>query len=114
MYKIFILGALLSFASGEAGGKNKPKVIDGKKVTYGQFLGVEQGDYMHLQIRDDRGQTKSFWCLDEACRPVESIEDQKKLVGKKVRIHWRKVKKFLEPAGEDVELELVTKIEFIK
>ena len=113
MNMFYVLCGLSMFVSGAASAKTKSKSVMETKVTEGKFLGVEQGDYMHLQMQDGKGKDFSFWCLDEACRRIESVEEQKKLTGKMVRVHWRKVKKFLESAGEEVELELVTRIEIL-
>lgn len=104
MFYVFL--GLALFVSGAASAKTKSKSAIETKVTEGKFLAVEQGDYMHLQMQDSKGKEFFFWCLDKACRRIESVEEQKKLTGKMVRVHWRKVKKFLESAGEEVELEL--------
>lgn len=113
MKKFYLLFGLVVFISGATSAKTKSKSAIGTKVTEGKFLGVEQGDYMHLQLQDSKGKNFSFWCLDEACGRIESVEEQKKMTGKTVRVYWRKVRKFLESAGEEVELELVERIEFL-
>lgn len=58
-------------------------------TTAGTFAGIEQGDYAHFLIKDNKGRDDSFIIL----RPDKSIQiyldNSAKLKGHKVRVHWR-------------------------
>jgi hypothetical protein len=55
----------------------------------GTFVGIEQGDYAHFQIKDKKGHDDSFIILrpDKSVQPY--LDHPAKLKGKKVRVHWK-------------------------
>ena len=57
--------------------------------TEGTFVGIEQGDYAHFQIKDKKGKDDSFIIL----RPDKSVQafldNPTKLKGRQVRVHWK-------------------------
>ena len=61
-----------------------------KGYTDGTFAGIEQGDYVHFQIKPaTKGQPDSFIVLrpDKSVQPF--LDNPAKLKGKKVRVHWK-------------------------
>lgn len=58
-------------------------------ATEGTFVGIEQGDYAHFQIKDRKGKVDSFIVL----RPDKSVQryldSPAKLKGRLVRVHWK-------------------------
>ena len=57
--------------------------------TEGTFVGIEQGDYAHFQIKDKKGKDDSFIVLrpDKSVQPY--LDNPTKLKGRKVRVHWK-------------------------
>jgi hypothetical protein len=55
----------------------------------GTFVGIEQGDYAHFQIKDKQGHDDSFIIL----RPHKSVQPYldhpAQFKGNKVRVHWK-------------------------
>ncbi len=77
----------------------------------GIFKGVEWGDYLHMSIEDDDGELHSFFVL----RLAEDSADVAALeVGQRIRVEWKTSVEHLDPPGEDVEVEQVTKIILIE
>jgi hypothetical protein len=55
----------------------------------GSFVGIEQGDYAHFQIKDRKGKADSFIILqvDKSVQPF--LDNPAKMKGRKVRVHWK-------------------------
>jgi hypothetical protein len=55
----------------------------------GTFVGIEQGDYAHFQIKDSKGRDDSFIILrpDKSVQPY--LEHPAKLKGRRVRVYWK-------------------------
>ena len=75
--------------------------------TEGTFVGIEQGDYAHFQIKDKKGKDDSFIIL----RPDKSVQayldNPAKFKGRKVRVHWKE--QVIPEAGGP--MKTVTKVE---
>src|SRR5688572_27458767 len=75
--------------------------------TEGTFVGIEQGDYAHFQIKDKKGKDDSFIVL----RPDKSVQayldNPTKFKGRKVRVHWKE--ETIPEAGGP--MKTVTKVE---
>ena len=75
--------------------------------TEGIFVGIEQGDYAHFQIKDTKGKDDSFIVL----RPDKSVQayldNPTKFKGRKVRVHWKE--QVIPEAGGP--MKTVTKVE---
>ena len=76
-------------------------------ATEGTFVGIEQGDYAHFQIKDRKGKDDSFIIL----RPDKSVQryldNPAKLKGRLVRVHWKE--ETIPEAGG--KMKTVTKVE---
>jgi hypothetical protein len=82
-----VAAALLFFYAAAA-----PSAFAGSPKTGtadGTFVGIEQGDYAHFQIKDKQGHDDSFIIL----RPHKSVQPYldhpAQFKGKKVRVHWK-------------------------
>ena len=55
----------------------------------GTFVGIEQGDYAHFQIKNKQGHDDSFIILrpDKSVQPY--LDHPAQLKGKKVRVRWK-------------------------
>jgi hypothetical protein len=59
-------------------------------ATDGTFVGIEQGDYAHFQIKPTKeGQPASFIILrpDKSVQPF--LDSPATMKGRKVRVHWK-------------------------
>lgn len=108
MINLRILSAiilLVGFVAVSAEGSDKSKGASGSME--GTFLGIEQGDYTHLQIKDKKGKQDSFIVL----RPDKSVQsfldNPVKLKGRKIRVFWKEAT-IPEAGGKE---KTVTKIE---
>ena len=75
--------------------------------TAGTFVGIEQGDYAHFQIKDKKGKDDSFIVLrpDKSVQPY--LDNPAKLKGREVRVHWKE--QTIPEAGG--KMKTVTKVE---
>ena len=76
-------------------------------ATEGTFVGIDQGDYAHFQIKDKKGKDDSFIVLrpDKSVQPF--LDNPKKLKGRLVRVHWKE--ETIPEAGG--KMKTVTKVE---
>jgi len=75
--------------------------------TEGTFVGIEQGDYAHFQIKNKNGKEDSFIVIrpDKSVQPF--LDDPTKLKGRKVLVHWKE--QTIPEAGG--KMKTVTKVE---
>ena len=80
-------------------------------VIEGIYRGVDWGDYLHLNIEDDDGVLHSFFVLrlSEDSVDVEALEE-----GTRIRIKWETSVEYLDPPGEEMEVDHVTRIELLE
>jgi len=80
-------------------------------VIEGIYKGVDWGDYLHLNIEDDDGEVHSFFVLrlSEDSVDVGALEE-----GQRIRIVWETSVEFLDPPGEEMEVDHVTRIELLE
>ncbi len=104
-YKNFII----AFKS--KGVATKPQAI---QSTDGTFLGIEEGDYAHWQMKTDGGKEVSFFIL----RPDASVEkvfgNPKGYKGKKCRVQWKSSTEKIPEAGGDMKVEQILSVEWLK
>ena len=73
-------------------------------VLEGKFLRVEQGDYVHLVVRDAKGEERTFFVGPD--RSFESLlEHPERLRGTRVRVRWHTVKRNIPEAGGPMDIE---------
>jgi hypothetical protein len=83
------------------------------QVLEGTYAGIETGDYTHLQIKTDKGQEKSFflWARGDFDQLLKNPDSYK---GKRVRVTWRHVTRYVAENGGPMELDEVTSIQEVK
>ena len=91
-------------------------------ISYGYFQGIEFGDYLHIQFTDEKGDELSYWYLAglnpdididiSSLYPEEAIPE--KLKNKKLKIYWTKKNVYIWEAGEIIELDEITGLEYAK
>lgn len=102
MMKIFAFFFLLFVAfSGSA------KVI-AKGEARGVFKEISWGDYPHFVMTDKKGKEINFFCTD-ACGPF--MDTPKKFAGKKVRVRWQEIERYIPEAGGVLPIREIITIE---
>lgn len=86
-----------------------------KVVAKGEARGVFQeiswGDYPHFVMTDKKGNEIDFFCTD-ACGPF--MDAPKKFEGKKVRVRWQEIEKYIPEAGGVLPIREAVTIELIR
>lgn len=72
----------------------------------GTFVEVQEGDYLHFMVKDEKGELRSFWLSDD----IPEAEwmpflTQAHPPGTKVEVKWKTVVKNIPESGGDMELE---------
>ncbi|EAY27031.1 hypothetical protein [Microscilla marina] len=77
----------------------------------GIFQEIEQGDLFHFIIKDAQGKTHDFWVFkpDATYQTIEA--DQAKYKGRKIKVFYKKTKKYIENAGGEIAFEEYVKAE---
>lgn len=89
------------------------KAIDDIEVV-GIFQGVTWGDYGHLELIDEQGKEYSFWLLNSI--EGEQVADDPNVdsyIGRRCRVRYRKEKKFIPEANEEMEVETLVRFDWI-
>lgn len=114
--KVLILSLFLLNACGVSEAKDK---ILSRGENTGTFLRIQKGDYIHLEIQTSKNKRISFWCGkdcdDYYIGSSEAFEKKwKSREGKRLRVKWQEVEKFVAEAGEKVRLKETIKIEMFE
>lgn len=96
--------------------RTQPSKTDSQQAMTGTFQQLVEGDYLHFELRDAAdGKLKSFFLAKEL--PQQDwmpFYEHPEYKGKKVKITWRKVSRYLEHAGATNVVEEVTSIQQVK
>ena len=96
--------------NGQDNGNNRRRRDSDPRIPYADrtFQGYEWGDYLHVSILDDQGTTYDFFVLKYPGVDVETLS-----VGQKVKVTWQNCDEYLDPPGENVNVDKVLNIELI-
>ncbi len=94
---------LVAFGSTQA--SEKAKGATG--TTEGTFAGIEQGDYLHFQIKDKTGHEVSFIVLQDNKTIEPYVKNPSQLKGRSIRVFWKE--EMIPEAGE--KMKTLTKVE---
>lgn len=76
------------------------------------FQGVAVGDYVHLDVKDDKGVKRSFWITsDPSFTPF--VQYPAKYRNRRVRITWRTVRREIPEAGGPLTINEATSIKLL-
>ncbi|MGV3661145.1 MAG: hypothetical protein ACO1TE_13245 [Prosthecobacter sp.] len=90
----------------------KPKAA-AAQVVEGTFVGVEQGDYAHWNMRVKGGEDLSLFILRPDATVEKVLEKPEAYAGKKCRITVKKTVENLPEAGGKTEVEQILSVEWI-
>lgn len=93
------------------GATDKPKAA--AKLTDGVFLGIEEGDYAHWNMRTVDGDEVSYFILNPDTPVDKVLENPKAFIGKKCRVSWKKSTENIPEAGGKMEIEQVLSVEWL-
>ncbi|CAN5743455.1 hypothetical protein BH11VER1_BH11VER1_40640 [soil metagenome] len=96
----------------------KDKVVASKpqatQTTTGTFLGIEQGDYAHWQMKSEAGKDVSFFILRPDASVEKVLEKPKPFQGKKCRVQWESSTVKIPEAGGDIKVEQILSVTWLK
>ena len=73
--------------------------------TTGKFIGLEYGDYVHLGVLTADGEEVWFWVGSQCPTDPENL-----LPGQSIEITWKNRNVYIDEAGEEMNMALVTGI----
>jgi len=83
------------------------------KQTDGVFLGIEEGDYAHWNMRTVDGTEVSYFILKPDTSVDKVLENPKVFTGKKCRVTWKKSTENIPEAGGKMEIEQILSVEWL-
>lgn len=92
----------------------KPAKSDTAKIATGTFIGIEEGDYAHWQMRDAKGKELSFFILRPDTSVDKVLENPKIFVGRKCRVKWKQSTENLPEAGGNTQIEQILSVEWVE
>lgn len=89
----------------------KPQAL---QSTTGTFLGIEEGDYAHWQMKTEAGKEVSYFILRPEASVEKVLENPKAYQGKKCRGHWKSSTEKIPEAGGEIKVEQILRVEWIR
>ena len=83
------------------------------QTVEGVFLGIEEGDYPHWQMKSADGKELSFFILKSDAAIDQVLEKPKRFKGRRCRVKWMKSMEDIPEAGGKIEVEQVLSIEWL-
>jgi hypothetical protein len=94
-------------------GKGAGNAKAAAKLTDGTFLGVEEGDYFHWNMRTADRDEISYFILKPDATVDKVLENPAAYAGKKCRVTWKKSNENIPEAGGKMEVEQVLSVEWL-
>jgi len=108
-----LLGNTRAFVAALKKGKTSDQKAIATHVVEGTFLGIEQGDYAHWQMRTKAGKDVSFFILG-VDPTVEKVIDRPAAYRRRAcRVTWKKNAANLPEAGGTMEVEQIVSVEWL-
>lgn len=87
--------------------------VFGVGYSDGIFAGTEQGDYLHLDLKQADGGIETFFVLkkDPSLDPL--LKEDGAAKGAKIRVHWTEKMQDIPEAGEVTRMKLCDRIEIL-
>jgi hypothetical protein len=110
---VVLLAALLLACPVRVSAAPSEKVLS-KGSLDGTCVGLEQGDYAHLLIKDKKGKTQSFFILRGDATVDKFVAHPERYTGRRIRIKWREIIKTIPEAGGKMKIKEVVSILLLK
>jgi len=78
----------------------------------GTFLNVEVGDYIHLNVKDDKGVQRSFWITRDASF-TPFVEHPENYKARRVKVTWRTVRREIPENGGPLTINEAVSIKLL-
>ncbi|MFN0080829.1 MAG: hypothetical protein ACKVY0_30545 [Prosthecobacter sp.] len=102
-----------AFVAALKNGKTAGNAKAAAKLTDGVFLGIEEGDYAHWNMRTVAGDEVSYFILKPDASVDKVLEQPKAFIGKKCRVTWKKSTENIPEAGGKMEIEQILSVEWL-
>jgi hypothetical protein len=107
--------------AGMIGGVDDPEakkalagVVFGAGFTDGVFAGTEQGDYLHLDLKQADGEVATFFVITKDASLDAILAEPAKAKGTRIRVHWTEKMQSIPEAGGATRLKTCDRIELLK
>jgi hypothetical protein len=88
--------------------------VFGAGFSDGTFAGTEQGDYLHLDIKQADGSIETYLVLKQDASLEELIKNGDASKGVKIRVHWTEKMQDLPEAGESTRMKICDRVELVQ
>jgi hypothetical protein len=88
--------------------------VFGAGYTDGIFSGTEQGDYLHLDVKQADGEVATFFVITKDPSLDAILTEPAKSKGAKIRVYWTEKMQLIPEAGEVTRLKTCDRIELLK
>lgn len=85
-----------------------------RQVLRGTFVEIQEGDYLHIVIRDQAGSIRSFFIAPELPASVWEPFIGSQHQGKAVEVTWEEIRRFLPEAGAEETIQQATNIRLLE
>lgn len=79
-------------------------VLAEPQIMRGKLLGVEQGDYAHITVEDESGESHSFFVSNDSSFQ-QLLEFPEKFTDRQVEIRWQTVERNIPEAGGKQQID---------
>ncbi len=95
-------------------GKSSAKAAPAANTIEGTFLGIEEGDYAHWQMRKKSGEEVSLFILRPDASVEKVIANPKSYRGRTCRVTFKKTTENIPEAGGRMEVEQIVRVEWVE
>ncbi len=97
---------------GKSAAKPKEKADAGQQAE-GIFTGIDDGDYLHWNMKTGEGKERSFFVLQPDTTLEKVLEEPGKFVGRKCRVRWKPSTENIPEAGGKMKIEQILSVEWL-
>lgn len=92
--------------------KGSGKAAKEARSVDGVFLGIEQGDYAHWNMRANDGREISLFILRPGSSVSKVLDNPQAFAGRKCRVTWKTSTEHLPEAGGNLQVEQILDVEW--
>jgi hypothetical protein len=108
-----LVGNTQRFVAALKKGKSLTQTAAATRTVEGTFIGIEQGDYAHWQMRTKSGEDVSLFILRPDASVEKIIENPKSYRGRPCRVSVKKTTENIPEAGRKMEVEQIVSVEWL-
>ena len=92
--------------------KSEPVSESDVKITKGTFVGMEWGDYLHFNMKNEAGEEISFFVFDLPEDQITAFE-KPEMAGKAIEVKWKTSKRDIPESGGEMELDEILEVKLL-